>query len=124
MSRTSPKRFSLNDFARKDFFFCLGIWLAIEIVCFVLLPALQLVQTGSFTNLWLIVSLILGIGGAALTAWATQLSTSLAAQGKTPKRATQTLLFLLNWLGLLGIAFPLLFMSTQLFSKLFALLRP
>lgn len=107
----------MHKLARKDFFYCLGIWLAIEIVCFAILPALRLVQTGKSTDLWFIASVWAGIGGALLMAWGTQLT--LLGQGRPPKRAGSILIGFLSWVGLLGIAFPILFMSSQLFSKLF-----
>jgi hypothetical protein len=121
MTRLSLPRFAMHELARKDFFFCLGIWLSIEVVCFALLPALRLAQTGGLTKLWFIVSLVLGLGGTGLMALGTQLSA--LAQGRPPKRTRTILISLLSWLGLIGIAFPLLFMSAQLFGKLFALLK-
>jgi hypothetical protein len=117
------RRFALNDLARKDLFFCLGIWLAIALVSFVLLPALRLSQPGALIALWLAVSAALGIGGAVLIALATQFTVVVTAQDKPVRRSTRIFISLLSWLGLLGIAFPLLYMSIQIFGKVFALVK-
>lgn len=109
----------MNSLARKDFFFCLGIWLAIEIVCFALLPMLDLAEPSPPLDVWFTVSLVCGIGGAALIAYGTH----IAARGRAPRRITRLTISLLSWLGLGGIAFPLMFASAQIFAKLFALAK-
>jgi hypothetical protein len=52
----------------------------------------------------------------------TQLTTGLTAQGKRPGRNTRLLSGLLSWIGLVGMAFPLMFVSTQIFGKLLSAL--
>ncbi|MBI4780516.1 MAG: hypothetical protein HY785_04265 [Oscillatoriophycideae cyanobacterium NC_groundwater_1537_Pr4_S-0.65um_50_18] len=113
----------MNSFARKDFFFCLGIWLAIEIFCFGLLPLLRLAEPNPPIEVWFKASLIGGIGGAALIAYGTHLAASAMAKGKPPRRPMNLLISLLSWLGLLGIAFPLMFASAQVFAKLLTLTK-
>jgi hypothetical protein len=115
----------MGDFARKDFFVCLGIWLALEIICFALFPALQLGQTRASLQPWFLVSLLLGIGGAILTASSTQLGDFFQHQTFFIRSKFLQALFVLvlSWLGLLGIAFPLLVISLQLFTKPLELLK-
>lgn len=115
-------RFTLDALAKKDLFVCMGIWLALEIVSFAMLPALRLVPEKSAIDNWFIGSLPLGIGGAFLLASSTQLSLLLLSPGYLPnRRLFRHLVPLISWLGLLGIAFPLLFLSLILFANLFSL---
>jgi hypothetical protein len=116
-------RFALNSLARRDLFFCLGIWLAIAIVSFVLLPALKLAQLGALLNLWIGVSVVLGISGAFFMALGTQFASRAAAQDRPLRRSTRLFISGLNWLGLFGVAFPLLHLSLQIFQKIFALMK-
>jgi hypothetical protein len=115
----------MNYFARKDLFVCLGIWLTLEIVCFAILPALQLAQPRTSLQNWFLLSLLLGIGGAMITAGSTQLDDFLHSDSSfTRNRIIRWLLVsLVSWLGLLGIGFPLFVMSLQLFSKVFSVLK-
>lgn len=115
----------MSDLARKDFFVCLGVWLALEIVCFALLPALRLGQTRASLQPWFLASLLLGVGGAILAASSTQLGDFFQHQTSFIRnRWLQSLFVLLvSWLGLLGIAFPLLIISLQLFMKPLELLK-
>jgi hypothetical protein len=121
--RRFAHNFALSDFARRDLFFCLGIWLAIALVSFVLLPALRLAQPGALITLWMAISAILGIGGAVLIALGTQFTAVVTAQDKPMRRSTRIFISLLSWLGLFGIAFPLVYMSLQIFGKVFALIK-
>ena len=109
----------MKSLARKDFFFCLGIWLAIEIVCFALVPVLNLAKPNPPIESWFMISLICGIGGAALIAYGTY----IAARDRSSRRITRLTISLLSWLGLVGIAFPLMFASAQIFAKLFSLAK-
>jgi 4-hydroxybenzoate polyprenyltransferase len=118
----------MNDLARKDLFVCLGIWLSLEIVCFGLLPLMQLGLPAEQLQRWFLFSLLLGIGGAILMAGSTQLADFLEDRQSDPayrflrNRPLRSLLVsLVSWLGLLGIGFPLFVMSIQIFSKLFQL---
>lgn len=115
----------MGDLARKDFFVSLGAWLALEIICFVLLPALQLGQTRASLQPWFLASLLLGVGGALLTASGTQLSDFFQNQTFFVRNKFLQALFVLlvSWLGLLGIGFPLLVISMQLLTKPLELLK-
>ncbi|NJR58430.1 MAG: hypothetical protein HC769_05940 [Cyanobacteria bacterium CRU_2_1] len=116
----------MNQLARRDLFVCLGIWLALETICFALLPALKFDQSGGKSELWFIISLPLGIGGAFLMASSTQLALVSQTEPRLPrskKLGLSLLAFLSSWAGLLGIGFPLLFMSIQIFNQLFAVIN-
>lgn len=115
----------MNRLARKDFFVCLGIWLALEIVCFAILPALQLALPRTSLQSWFLFSLLVGIGGASLMAGSTQLIDFLQSQNSfLSSRLFQAVsTSVVSWLGLLGIGFPLMVMSIQIFTKIFGLLK-
>ncbi len=119
----------MNNLARKDLFVCLGIWLSLELVCFGLLPLLQLGLPTAQLQQWFLFSLLLGIGGAILMAGSTQLANFLEDHQNEPayrflrnRQLRGLFVSLVSWLGLLGIGFPLFVMSIQIFSKLFQLL--
>jgi hypothetical protein len=115
----------MSDLARKDFFVCLGIWLALEIVCFALLPALPQGQTRASLQPWFLFSILAGIAGAYLLSSNVQLKELFQRQDFFIRNRLlqRCLILLVSWLGLLGIGFPLLVISLQLFSKLFNLLK-
>jgi hypothetical protein len=115
----------MNDLARKDFFVGLGVWLALEMIGFAILPALGLGQPRASLQSWFLVSLLFGVGGAILTASSTQLGDFLQHQTFFIRNKGLQALFILlvSWLGLLGISFPLLIISLQLFTKPLELLK-
>ena len=113
----------MNELARKDLFTSLGIWLALEIVSFGLLPAIGFVSSTVKTDTWFIVSLPLGIGGAALMASSAQLSSELYSHRLSYSSVQPVFLSVLealtSWLGLLGIGFPLLTLSVVICVEFF-----
>lgn len=117
----------MNELARKDLFTCLGIWLALELVSFGLLPAIGLSASTVKTDTWFILSLPLGIGGAVLMASSTQLSSEIYAHQDSHRAShnpIQPIFFsvlesLTSWIGLLGIGFPLLILSAVICVELF-----
>jgi hypothetical protein len=115
----------MTDLARKDLFVCLGIWLALEIICFGILPTLLLAEPRTTLQQWFLFSLLLGIGGVILTAGSTQLDSFLQSEASFSRnRLLRSLLVApVSWLGLLGISFPLLVMSLQLFGKIFGVFK-
>lgn len=101
----------MNELARKDLMTCLGIWLALEIIGFGLIPAIVSASVAQPDN-WFLISLPLGIGGAFLMASGTQLTfNALERESRIQKRLIHLLSFLTSWAGLLGIGFPLLVIS-------------
>jgi len=115
----------MNPQSRKDLFVCLGIWLSLEVICFGILPALQLTQSRSSIQDWFVISLLLGIGGAVLMAGSSQLAEFLRSEHsflRQPHLRSITVA-LVGWLGLFGIGFPLFVISLQIFNHLFNLLK-
>ncbi|WAL60313.1 hypothetical protein [Thermocoleostomius sinensis] len=113
----------MNELARKDLFTCLGAWLALELVCFGLLPGIGLNRSNVNIEPWFIASIPLGIGGAFLLASSTHFLEGDRPETWWQKRLTQVSAVLVSWAGLLGISFPLLVMSLLIFIELFAQLR-
>ncbi len=118
-------RAAMNDLARKDFFVSLGIWLALEVVCFGILPLLRITAPWKELQPWFLLSLLAGIGGAILTAGSSQLTDFLRSQDFFAKKRKLSALLAgsISWLGLLGIAFPLFVISLQIFGKIFGVLK-
>lgn len=121
----------MNELVRRDLLTCLGTWLALEVVCFGLLPAIGLARSQFNTEPWLIASLPLGIGGAFLLASGTQI-TERVIERATERRRTNDRLqrimmklssLLLSWAGLIGIGFPILITTALIFLEIFSRLR-
>lgn len=113
----------MNTLARKDLLVCLGIWLALEVIGFAVLPAIGLTQPNLHLLNWFIASLLLGIGGAFLFASSTRIVTS-PIHANHPRRVRRDRFALVSsWAGLIGIGFPILVISLQIFAKLFSLLK-
>ncbi len=115
----------MNPQSRKDLFVCLGIWLALEVICFGILPAMGLTQPRSSLQSWFWISLLLGIGGAVLIALSSQLAEFLQAEPSIlpQPQLRSAAVRLVSWLGLFGIGFPLFVISLQVFHQLFGLLK-
>lgn len=115
----------MNELVRRDFFVALGIWLALELISFAILPLLNLTEPWPKLQPWFWLSLFCGIGGAIFTASSTQINQFLKTQEfflNKPKLRS-LLVSLVAWLGLLGIGFPLFVISLQIFGKLFGFLK-
>lgn len=137
---------TMNLQARRDLFVCLGIWLALEVICFGFLPAVHMDQTRSSLQGWFGMSLLLGIGGAVSMASGRQLAdfwraesqaeSQAGSQARWPRapaksrsrqrwqqRFQAATVGLVSWLGLFGIGFPLFVISLQISGQLFGLLQ-
>lgn len=116
----SPSLFAISETFRRDFLMGLGIWLGLEFIAFGLFPAAGVVQTGARYQGWFLLSLVFGILGAFLLALSPMW---IARDRQRSNKATRHLLVfgwrLVAWLGLAGIAFPLLMLSYELFALLF-----
>jgi hypothetical protein len=115
----------MNPQSRKDLFVCLGIWLSFEVIGFGILPALGLGQPRNSLQSWFVISLLLGIGGAVLTAASSQLAEFLQSEQSflRQRRLQSMTVSFVSWLGLFGIGFPLFVISLQIFGRLFGLLK-
>lgn len=111
----------MNEIARRDLFVCLGIWLALELVCFGILPALNFGRSGYSPENWLMISLPVGVGGAVLMASSAQLAAEEQWRRSSNPWGLSFITVFLSWLGLIGIGFPLFVMSIQLFTTVFRL---
>ncbi|MBE9182223.1 hypothetical protein IQ268_27020 [Oculatella sp. LEGE 06141] len=106
---------------KKDILTCLGIWLTLELICFTILPLIELVTPGDRFQTWFLISLPMGVGGSLLTGIGTHLFWLL---GNPTNLLLKALLWLIKqisvWVGLLGIAFPLLVICIEFFTELIA----
>lgn len=101
--------FSVDELTKKDFLTCLGMWIVIELVCFLLFPALKFVQApGDLLRTWFITSIPLGLGGAFLSA-ASSRFLAIANDGERRSDRGSKILIgqIMGLLGILGIGFPL-----------------
>lgn len=112
-----------RETARRDFFTCLGIWLSLEVFVFVVLPLAGLAMVSDSLMIWFIASLVLGIGGAWLLSFGAQVLLRSRLSSDRSRRIVRWLLGqFASWLGLLGIAFPLLVMSIGIFTNVVTVL--
>lgn len=113
----------VNEAARRDFFICVGIWFSLEMLVFGVLPLVGLAPLPGDRLLWLPTSLVLGIVGAFLLSLGMWLGLkSRASRDRLPRYVGLLLSQLTSWLGLVGIAFPLLVMSIGIFTSTFSIL--
>lgn len=109
--------FSTEELARRDFLIALGIWLSLEFVAFVIFPALRLINPGDRMVGWFWTSIPLGIGGALLLGLSSRfVAISNELRDPQKRRARIFLAQVASWVGLVGIAFPLLMISLEFFS--------
>jgi hypothetical protein len=114
------RQFHINAYAKKDFLVCLSVWFALELFCFLLLPVLGLGQPNDLANQWLLPSISAGIIGAFLFAVSSQLLLIPVNPGDRWMNFSRSLGgIILAWVGLLGVATPLLLMSIRICLKLF-----
>lgn len=113
----------MSELARRDLLTCFGVWLALEIVGFGLLPAVGLARSEVNTEPWLVVSLPLGIGGAFLLASSTQLLGRVHQENHPHPILMKLSSTLLSWMGLIGIGFPILITTALILVEIFFRLR-
>lgn len=108
--------FSLQELWRKDFLSGLGLWVVIEIVSFLLLPALGAIEPGERLKAWFSLSIPLGIGGAFLLAVSSRYIAGTNEQSNGSKPSS-----LIGqsggWLGMIGILFPFLMVTGEFLGK-------
>lgn len=110
---------SLNRQTKRDFQVCLVIWFVLELVCFLLIPALGVVPFATGSGPWLSWSIALGLGGALLFAVSSQILITLPTQNRYWRKIGQRLGGMaLAWLGLAGVIFPILVLSRRVFLSL------
>jgi len=113
----------MNELVRRDLLTCLGIWLALEIVGFGLLPAVGLGRSKVNIEPWLVASLPLGMGGAFLLASSTQILRKLTRRPQENRFQNITIRLsgiLLSWVGLIGIGFPIVITTALICVEIFS----
>lgn len=95
--------------------------MALEMICFVGLPLIGLVQPESKLQGWFYASFPLGIGGALVIGFSSWWIAVSIRKSKRWIRVLRVLLGeILSLLGVVAIAYPLLVGSMELFKTLFA----
>lgn len=108
---------------RRDLFVGFGIWVCLELIAFAVLPGLGITQPGDRLQGWLIVSLLAGLGGIFALALCPQY---IERDRQHPNRWVRVFSVvgwrILAWIGFIGLAFPLLMISYELFTAMFSTL--
>jgi len=112
--------FSFDDLGRKDLLIGLLIWIVIELVSFVLLPAIGMVAYSDRLRTWFILSLPFGIGGAVLMGLSSRFIAITHDRGSTSKTMLSFLGQLAGGLGLAGIVFPFVLVFIEIFIRIFS----
>jgi hypothetical protein len=117
----------IHQHTKRDFLVCLTIWLVLEVVCFLLMPLFGVISFGDSLEQWLLPSIPIGIAGALVFAVSTQLFMLPLPSVKSSSKKMQVRLIRLGrlllgglaaWVGLIGVAFPVLIMSVRFFTQL------
>ena len=109
-----------NEGFRRDLFVGFGIWLALLVIAFVLLPGIGLVQPEARFDGWMLMSLVGGIIGIFLLALAPRLIERDRQRQRRFSRWSWILVWrLLAWIGLAGLASPILMISYEVFLTVF-----
>jgi hypothetical protein len=110
--------YTVDELAKKDFFICLGIWVVLEAVCFLFFPVLKFIEPGERLRAWFWTSVPLGLGGSFLSAASSRFLAITNDRHSKSDRASGALLGqLLGWVGLSGVAFPLIMVAFEFYTK-------
>lgn len=94
--------------------------MALEMICFVFLPALGLVEPNSNLQSWFYATFPLGILGAFFIGFGSGFIALSNRYGTNLVRALKTFLGeIISLIGIIGIAFPLLVACMELFASIF-----
>jgi hypothetical protein len=112
--------FYFDEIQRKDLFTALTLWVIVELVSFILFPALGLINPGGATlRTWFVLSVPFGIGGAILISMTSRF---LAIMNDKIKREYRFLYAFLGqfggWIGLAGVLFPFLMVCIEFFTNI------
>ena len=112
--------FQTSEVFRRDLFVGFGIWLALLVIGFVLLPGIGLVQPEARFDGWMLMSLLGGIIGVFFLALSPRLIERDRQRSRRVSRWSWVLVWrLLAWVGLAGLASPLLMISYEIFITVF-----
>lgn len=111
-----------DELAQKDFLICMGIWLTLEIVSFILFPMFRLIQPpGERMQTWFLISLPLGVGGALLVALSSRYMAISNERDPGPGKSARIWLGqFMGGVGLVGLAFPLMMVVLEFFARMIA----
>lgn len=110
--------FAVDELARKDFFTCVGIWIAMEILCFWFLPAIKFIEPGDRLRAYFLTSLPLGIGGSLMSAASSRFLAIANDMDDRQRRGSRVLLGqLVGGIGLAGVMFPLIMALIEFVAK-------
>lgn len=94
--------------------------MALEMVCFVFLPAMGLTEPDNKLQSWFYATFPLGILGAFLIGFGSGFIAVSKRYGSRFVKALKTLFGeIVSLIGIVGIAFPLLVAAMELFSNIF-----
>lgn len=106
--------FHTNEAFRRDLFIGLGIWLSLVVIAFGLLPRVGLVQPEARFDGWMLMSLVGGIFGVLLLALSPRFVERDRQRPRWFSRSSWVLFWrLMAWVGLAGLASPLLMISYE-----------
>jgi len=108
--------FSFDNLQKKDLLTALVLWLVVEAVSFVLFPTVGLIDPGARLRTWFLLSLPLGLGGAALMSMSSQFVAT--ASDRPGKKFSLLIGQFGGWFGLAGIMFPFFVVCLEFFSTL------
>ena len=105
-----------DELAKRDFLTSLGVWIVIEIVCFVLFPRIGLIDQTDRLQSWFMASVPLGLGGAIMLAASSRILVLAGDENNRSKRSSRMMLGQIGgWLGILGLLFPLVMVAYEFF---------
>jgi hypothetical protein len=113
------KQFSFDELGRKDFFIGLVLWIVIELVSFLVLPGLGVIQSGPRLKTWFFLSLPFGVAGAFLLGISSRFIALTQERGRGPRSLQSFLGQFGGGIGIAGIVFPFVMVTLEFFAKIF-----
>jgi sulfite exporter TauE/SafE len=111
------RQISLNRHTTRDLIACLCIWMALTLICFGFLPLFGVIEPADD---WFLLSFGLGAVGSLLFATSSQIILNADQRRKWFLRFLQWLVgIVMAWIGVVGIAFPLLVVAMQAVNRVF-----
>lgn len=112
---------NIDELAQKDFLICLGVWITLEIVSFILFPTFRLIRMpADRLQTWFWISVPLGLGGAFMVGLSSRYMAIVNERDPSSGKTTRIWLGqLIGGLGLAGIVFPLLIIMLEFFARMF-----
>lgn len=111
--------FTFENITGRDFRRALMLWIALEILSFVVFPVTGMIRPGPRLSTWFWTSVPVGLVGALLVGFSSQY---LVVTNNRPLTSNKPMLMLLGqavgWLGMGGVLFPFLITSIEFFRTL------